>query len=72
MLTPDLLLARAASMFTNAWLDAALGAAQGRDRPELLNSEGDPLEFGVLHFPLLPGVRPERVRQALAARGVPA
>ena len=67
MLTPDLLLAQAAFMFTNAWLDAALKAAQGRDRPELLNSEGDPLAFTVLHFPLLPGVTAERVRKALAA-----
>ena len=67
MLTPDLLLAQAAFMFTNAWLDAALRAAQGRDRPELLNSEGDPLEFTVLHFPLLPGVTAERVREALAS-----
>jgi hypothetical protein len=39
MLTPDLLLAQAAFMFTNAWLDAALRSAQGRDRPELLNSD---------------------------------
>ena len=67
MLTPDRLLAQAAFMFTNAWLDAALRAAQGRDRPELLNSEGDPLAFTVLHFPLLPGVTAERVRKALAA-----
>ncbi|HYI81675.1 MAG TPA: hypothetical protein VEX11_00520, partial [Acetobacteraceae bacterium] len=66
MLTPDRLLAQAAFMFTNAWLDAALRAAQGGDRPELLNSEGDPLEFTVLHFPLLPGVTAERVRKALA------
>ena len=44
MLTPDRLLAQAAFMFTNAWLDAALRAAQGCDRPELLNSEGDPLD----------------------------
>ncbi len=66
-LTPDLLLARAAFLFTNAWLDAALRAAQGRDRPELLNGEGDPLEFTVLHFPLLPGVTAERVREALAS-----
>src|SRR5918994_7088941 len=54
-------------MFTNAWLDAALRAAQGWDRPELLNSEGDPLAFTVLHFPLLPGVTAERVRRALAS-----
>ena len=62
-----MLLARAALLFTNAWLDAALRSAEGRDRPELLNSEGDPLEFTVLHFPLLPGVTAERVREALAS-----
>ncbi len=67
MLIPDLLLAQTAFMFSNAWLYAARGAAQGRDRPELLNSEGDPLAFTVLHFPLLPGVTAERVREALAS-----
>jgi hypothetical protein len=67
MVTPDLLLAQAAFMFTNAWLDAALGAEQGRERPELLNSEGDPFEFMMLHFPLLSGVKPEQVRKALAS-----
>jgi hypothetical protein len=67
MMTPDLLLAGVAFMVTNVWLDAALKAAQGRNRPELLNSEGDPLEFATLHFPLLPGVKPEQVRRALAA-----
>lgn len=67
MVTSDLLLAPAAFMFTNAWLDAALKAAQGRNRPELLNSEGDPLDFTTLHFPLLPGVKPEQVRKALAS-----
>jgi hypothetical protein len=67
MVTPDLLLAQAAFMFTNAWLDAALRAEQGRERPELLNSEGDPFEFMMLHFPLLSGVKPEQVRKALAS-----
>jgi hypothetical protein len=67
MVTPDLLLAQAAFMFTNAWLDAALRAEQRRDRPVLLNSEGDLLEFMVLHFPLLPGVKSEQVRKALAS-----
>jgi hypothetical protein len=67
MMTPDLLLAGAAFMVTNPWLDAAFKAAQGRNRPELLNSEGDPLDFTTLHFRLLPGVKPEQVREALAA-----
>jgi hypothetical protein len=67
MMTPDLLLAGAAFIVTNFWLDAALKAAQGRNRPELLNSEGDPLDFTTLHFPLQAGVKPEQVRTALAA-----
>lgn len=66
MMTPDLLLAGAAFMVTNFWLGAALNAAQGRNRPELLNSEGDPLDFTTLHFPLLADVKPEEVRTALA------
>jgi hypothetical protein len=65
-LTPDLLPAQAGFMFTNCWLDAALRAAQGRDRPELLNSDGDPLEVTTLHFPLLRGATLPKVRQALA------
>ncbi|MBK1660260.1 hypothetical protein [Paracraurococcus ruber] len=67
MMTPDLLLAGATFMVTNFWLDAALQAAQGRNRPDLVNSEGDPLDFTTLHFPLLAGVKSEQIRTALAA-----
>ncbi|TDH61589.1 hypothetical protein E2C06_15765 [Dankookia rubra] len=67
MMTPDLLLAGAGFMVTNFWLDAALQAAQGRSRPDLVNSEGDPLDFTTVHFPLLGGVKPEQIRTALAA-----
>jgi hypothetical protein len=67
MTIPDRLLAGAAFMVTNVWLDAGLKAAQGRNLPELVNSEGDPLEFVALHFPLLPKMKPKQVRQALAA-----
>jgi hypothetical protein len=67
MMTADLLLAGSAFMVTNFWLDAALKAAQGRNRPDLVNSEGDPLDFTTLHFPLLAGVKPEQIRTALAA-----
>ncbi len=66
ILTPDLLLGLGAFLVTNLWLGAALKAAQGKDRPELLNSDGDPLEFTTLHFPLLPGVTAPRLRAALA------
>lgn len=56
-------------MFTNAWLDAAPQAAQGRNRPQLFNSDGDPLDFTVAHFPLLPGVNAAQVRKAIACAG---
>jgi hypothetical protein len=59
--------AGAAFMFTNVWLDAALKAAQGRDAPSLMNSDGEPLEFVRLHFPLQPGVPVQKIRGALAA-----
>jgi hypothetical protein len=65
LLTPDLLLAGAAFMVTSSWLDAALKAAQGHDRPTMVNSDGDPLEFTTLHFPLLPGVTAAQLRAAL-------
>jgi hypothetical protein len=66
ILTPDMLLGLGAFLVTNLWLDAALKSAQGADRPELLNTDGDPLEFTTLHFPLLPGVAAPRLRAALA------
>ena len=65
-LTTDLLLAQASFMITSFWLDASLKAAQGRDRPEMVNAEGDPIAFTLLHFPLRPGVTAEQVRRALA------
>lgn len=66
LLTPDLLLAGAAFMVTGYWLDAVLKAAQGRDHPAVVNSDGEPIEFTTLHFPLLPGVIAAQIRQALA------
>ena len=67
MLTPDMMLGLGAFLVTNLWLDAALKAAQGGGRPELFNSDGDPLELTTLHFPLLPGVTAPKLRAALAA-----
>jgi hypothetical protein len=66
ILTPDMLLGRGAFLVTNLWLESALKAAEGGDRPELLNGDGDPLEFTTLHFPLLPGVTAPKLRAALA------
>jgi len=66
ILTPDMLLGLGAFLVTNLWLDAALKAAEGKARPELVNTDGDSLEFTTLHFPLLPGVTAPRLRAALA------
>ena len=65
-LTPDRLLGQAAFMVTNTWLDDALKTAQGRKRPEMVNTEGDRIAFTLLHFPLRPGVTAQQVRNALA------
>jgi hypothetical protein len=67
LLTPDEVLARAAFMFTNLWLSGALEAEEDAELPELLNSDGDPLEITTLHVPLRPGVTAQKVRGALAA-----
>jgi hypothetical protein len=66
MLTPDMPFGPGAFLVTNLRLDSALKAAEGVDRPELLNTDGDPLEFTTLHFPLLPGVAAPTLRAALA------
>jgi hypothetical protein len=60
------MLAQAAFMFTNCWLDAKLKAARGGDRPEVVNAEGDPIEFTLVHFPLRSGVTAEQVRRVLS------
>jgi len=66
ILAPDMLLGLGAFLVTSHWLDAALKAAGGKARPELVNTDGDPLEFTTLHFPLLPGVTAPKLRAALA------
>lgn len=66
ILTPYMLLGLGAFLVTNLWLDAALKAAQGTDQPELLNTDGDPLQFTTLHFPLLSGIAAHKLRAALA------
>ncbi|HEY8610609.1 MAG TPA: hypothetical protein VIL69_04875 [Roseomonas sp.] len=69
-LTPELLLGRSAFAFTNLWLAAALRAELDDTPPEVANSDGDPLQFVTLHFPLRPGVTLAAVRAALD--GIPA
>ena len=55
-----------AHLFTHHWLAAALEAVRPRERPQVVNSAGEPLEFVTVHFPLAPGVTQDAVRKALA------
>ncbi|MDB5369797.1 MAG: hypothetical protein JWP20_1355 [Roseomonas sp.] len=69
-LTPELLLGRVAFAFTNVWLAAALRVELDDTPPVVTNSDGDPLQFITLHFPLRPGVTLAAIRTALD--GIPA
>jgi hypothetical protein len=51
----DEILASAAFMFSNLWLDDALRRSLNPVLPQIQNTDGDPLEFITLHFPLIPG-----------------
>ncbi len=64
---PNSVLAQSAALFTNAWLDAALKAAQGRNHPQIMNSDGETLDFVTLRFPLLPGITVAQARSALGS-----
>ncbi|MFC0386805.1 hypothetical protein [Muricoccus vinaceus] len=64
-LTPELLLGRTAFAFTNLWLAAVLRAELDDTPPEVANSDGDPLHFVTLHFPLRSGVTLAAARAAL-------
>jgi hypothetical protein len=66
VVTPVLLLSKAAFMFTNAWLDVAIKATQRPQHPEVVNSDGDPLEFITVHFPFERGTTADHIRLALS------
>jgi hypothetical protein len=65
MLTPELQLSGAAFLFTNLWLARLLEDRSGPRLPPVTNSDGEPLAFITLHFPLLPGSTPEALRDVL-------
>ncbi|RJF88593.1 hypothetical protein D3874_17640 [Oleomonas cavernae] len=56
LLSGDASLAAAASLFTNIWLGALLDKVLGDAEPQLSNTDGDPLEFTIVRFPLAEGV----------------
>ena len=65
MLTPELQLSGAAFLFTNLWLARLLEDRNGPRLPHVTNSDGEPLAFITLHFPLLPDTTPETLRDVL-------
>ena len=64
--TPDRVLAQAALLFTNAWLDGALRVAQGRERPELLQRRRPARVYGAA-LPLAAGRGPAWCRTRVYA-----
>jgi len=63
----DALLKASAFLFTTIWLRNFLDHLTHPAPPQISNSDGEPLEFQSLHYPLLPGATPEAVRSALAS-----
>ena len=58
-------LAESAFMFSNLWLDDVLGRALNPSLPQMQNTDGEPLEFITVHFPLVPKSNPPAIRAAL-------
>jgi hypothetical protein len=63
----DEVLAGAAFMFSALWLDDVLRRALNPTLPEMQNTDGEPLEFITLHFPLLSKAKLPAIRSALDA-----
>ena len=61
----DEVLAELAFMFSNLWLDDVLGRALNPSLPQMQNTDGEPLEFITVHFPLVPKSNPPAIRAAL-------
>ena len=61
-----MLLSLSAFLVINLWLDAAWKGAQGARRPDLFNSDDNPLEFTILHLSLRPSVTAPKLRAPLA------
>lgn len=66
----DEVLAGAAFMFSTLWLEDVLRRALNPTLPEMQNTDGEPLEFITLHFPILSKAKLPAIRSALD--GLPA
>jgi hypothetical protein len=67
LINADTVLRASAFLFTNVWLRELLDQVMHPSLPHFSNTDGEPLEFQKVHYPLLPGTTPEAVRMALAA-----
>lgn len=63
----DEVLAGAAFIFSTLWLNDVLRRALNPTLPEMQNTDGEPLEFITLHFPLQPKAKLPSIRSALDA-----
>jgi hypothetical protein len=68
--TEETVLANSAFLFSDIFLRKALARILNPQVPQVVNSDGDPLQFVTLRYPLLPGTTPRAVRAAL--RSLPA
>ncbi|MBA2258466.1 MAG: hypothetical protein H0W18_06195, partial [Acidobacteria bacterium] len=60
-------LASACFMFSNVWLRDLLSKVLDPVLPQISNSDGEPLEFLSVHYPLAPSANPKAIRAALAS-----
>lgn len=65
-LDPDLVLADVAPIFTSAWLLETLGSTLAPDEPELYTSEGDPVLFHTVRWPIARGATQAMIAAELA------
>jgi hypothetical protein len=61
----DEVLAGSAFMFSNLWLDDVLRRALNPSLPHMQNTDGEPLEFITVHFPLVSNSNSRAIRAAL-------
>jgi hypothetical protein len=67
LFSEDMVLGASAFMFSNIWLRDFLSDVLNPGLPQMSNTDGEPLEFQSVHYPLLSGTTPQAVRAALAS-----
>jgi len=63
----DAVLQASAFLFTTVWLRDFLYQVMHPGLPQMSNTDGEPLEFQSVHYPLLPDTQPQTVREAVAS-----